>query len=61
MVNPSKTKRYQESESAVSYLPGLLNRDNFEKSQSLKRLFVDESLKFEAKKQRLIYSGELCQ
>ena len=50
VVNTSKTKRYQES--AVPYLQGLLNRDYFEERQSFKRLFEDESLKYDAKKQR---------
>ena len=41
VVNTSNTKRYQES--AVPFLQGLLNKDDFEKRQSIKRLFKDES------------------
>ena len=56
LISPSNTKRYQES--AVPYLQGLLNRDNYEKKQRLKNLFKDECsqafLNFENKKQRYI-------
>ena len=40
-VNPSKTKRWKES--AVPYLQELLNKDYFEKKQSLRRLLDIES------------------
>ena len=40
VVNTSNTKRYQES--AVPYLQGLLNKNDLERRQSLKRLFKDE-------------------
>ena len=40
-VNSSNTKRYKDS--AVPFLQGLLNKENFEKRKSLKRLFKDES------------------
>jgi hypothetical protein len=50
-VNHSKTKRYKES--AVPYLQGLLNRENLEKKQSLKRLIdVCESSQSLRKRQR---------
>ena len=39
VVNSSKTKRKKES--AVPYLQNLLNKDHFEKSQSIKRLLED--------------------
>ena len=41
LVNPTKTKRLKDS--AVPYLQGLLNKDYFEKKQSLKRLLNIES------------------
>ena len=56
VINPSNTKRYQDS--AVPYLQGLLNKDDIEKKQSMKRLFVDECsqkfLNFDNKRQRYI-------
>ena len=55
LITPSNTKRYQES--AVPYLQGLLNKDVFEKKQSLKRLFNECSqaiLNLDKKKQRYI-------
>ena len=39
LVKHSKTKRYKDC--AVPYLQGLLNRDNLEKKQRLKRLIND--------------------
>ena len=51
VVNHSKTKRYKES--AVPYLQGLLNRENIEAKQSLKRLMDDcESFQGLKKRQR---------
>ena len=56
MINPYKTKRHQQS--ALPYLQGLLNKDDFEKKQSLKRLFEDDCsqkfLNFENKRKRYI-------
>ena len=51
LVNHSKTKRHKES--AVPYLQGLLNRENIESKQSLKR-FLDncESSQSLRKRQR---------
>ena len=38
-VNVSRTRRYKVS--AVPYLQGLLNRDNLEKKQGLKKLMTN--------------------
>ena len=47
VVNSSNTNRHQVS--AVPYLQGLLNRDEFERRQNLKRLFLEaeNSLKYQ--------------
>ena len=51
LVKHSKTKRYKDS--AVPYLQGLLNRDNLETKQSVKRLINDcESSQSLRKRQR---------
>ena len=39
VVNLSNTKRHKDS--AVPYLQGLLNKDDFERRQHLKRLLID--------------------
>ena len=51
LVNPTKTKRLKDS--AVPYLQGLLNKDNLEKKQSLKRLCDIESSERVKKGQRI--------
>ena len=51
LVNPTKTKRLKDS--AVPYLQGLLNKDYFEKKQSLKRLLNIESSERVRKAQRI--------
>ena len=48
-VKISKTKRHKES--AVPYLQNLLNKDNFEKSQWIKRLLKDSQSS--AKRQKI--------
>ena len=52
VVNSSNTNRKKDS--AVPYLQGLLNRDNLERRQNLKRLLLDaeSSLKYQHRQRK---------
>ena len=53
MVNSSNTNRHKDS--AVPYLQGLLNKDDFERRKNLKKLLSDaeNSHKYQLKQQRM--------